>query len=365
MSRVAGVLRAASTPAILAGVSLVAMELASFGPQYIHQVALQALVTGVLVIGLYVFVGNSGILSFGHLGFAMIGGYAGALLTLPTIMKSENMTGAASWVVNAHASPFFAVLIGGVLAAVVAVIVAIPLMRVSGLTAGLASFALLLVIYVVAQNWTSMTNGTEGLINVPTTLTAFEAWAWLVGAIVIAFLFQRSRFGLRLRAAREDEVAARALGVRVPLERGLAFVLSAFVMGAGGALYAMVLGTMSPDLTYLDLTLVIIAMLVVGGVGSLSGAVIGTIVISTVQEVLNQAQNGSILGIVHIGARAGIAETGLAIVLLVMLITRPAGIMRAREFVLPARWLGARARRSVAQPQAGARPPGSGGRADP
>jgi branched-chain amino acid transport system permease protein len=329
----------ASTPVLLIALAVIATLLSSLGPGYIGQVALQAIVTGVMVVGLYIFVGNSGVLSFGHLAFAMIGGYAGALLTLPSIFKAEDIINPLHIVVHTNVSPFFAVLIGGALAALVAAVVALPLMRIAGLTAGLASFAVLLTFHVVAQNWSSVTNGTEGLINVPTSTTKLSALGWLAFAIAAAYLYQRSRFGVRLRASREDEVAARAMGVRVPLERGIAFVLSAFVVGAGGALYAMALGTMSPDLAYLDLTLVVITMLVVGGLTSLSGAVIGTIVVAVVQEVLTRAEEGSVLGVFSITPRPGIAQTGLAIVLVILLILRPAGLMAGKELTLPKRLL--------------------------
>ncbi len=328
-------LEGAATPLLLIALAAGVNLLALLGGDALRQVATQGTVYAVLAVGLYVFVGNSGVLSFGHMGFAMIGGYVAALLTIPPLIKEANITGAPEFVLGAVAAPVPAVLAAGAIAAIVAVVVGLPLMRVSGLTAGLASFALLMVAFSVAQNLDAVTNGSEGLFSIPISTTQATAVAWLAVAIVIAYAYQRSRFGLLLRTSREDEPAARALGVTPSVQRGIAFALSAFLVGVGGALFAMALGTMSPELAYLDLTLVVLTMLVVGGMRSLSGAVIGAIAVSVVREVLDRAEQGDVLGLVTVPARPGLSLTGLAVVLILILVLRPEGIMGDRELTWP------------------------------
>jgi branched-chain amino acid transport system permease protein len=331
--RLAG--RGASTPFLLIAIVAVALLLANSSTDSIRSVATQAACLSVLAVGLYIFVGNSGVLSFGHMGFAIIGGYVGSLFVLPTVVKGQTLAAAPSWIVNLHASPFVATLIAGAVAALFAVVVAVPLMRIAGLTAGLATFALLMVVHVVALNLNSVTNGSQGLFPVPVSTTLWVGFGWLAATIVVAFLYQRSRFGLLLRTAREEENAAAGIGVRIAPQRGLAFVISAFFTGVGGALYAMCVGTMSPDLIFLPTTLIVLSMVVIGGMTSLSGAVIGALFVSVLREVLDRAEEGSVLGIFHVPARPGLSDTLLAVVFILLLILRPAGIMAGRELTLP------------------------------
>jgi branched-chain amino acid transport system permease protein len=132
-------------------------------------------------------------------------------------------------------------------------------------------------------------------------------------------------------------VAARSIGVNVPGERFLAFVLSGFVVGIGGALYTEFLGTMTPDVFYLSITFTTLAMLVVGGRTSLSGAVIGTIVVSAVTEFLRRLEGGFHVGPVHVAGRIGLTEVGLALVMLTILLWRPSGLTNGREIPSPFR----------------------------
>jgi branched-chain amino acid transport system permease protein len=140
--------------------------------------------------------------------------------------------------------------------------------------------------------------------------------------------------GLRLRAAREDEYAARSVGIRVFPERYVAFVLSAFLVGAAGFLYAQFLTSFTADEFFVQLTFLTIAMLVVGGINSLSGAVIGTVVVSVIAELLRRVEQGVDLGVVSIPDRPGIESVGLALLMLVILIFRPQGITGGREITL-------------------------------
>ena len=335
MSRLQTATRGFSTPLLLIAIVAVVLLIASGSTESIKTVALQSTVLGILAVALYIFVGNSGVLSFGHMGFALIGGYVGSLFVLPSAVKDQTLRSAPDFIVNLQATPVLAALLAGAIAAIFAVIVALPLMRIAGLTAGLATFALLMVVHNVAMNLTSVTNGPQGLFPIPTSTTLWGAFAWLVATIVIAFLYQRSRFGLLLRTTREEEIAAKGIGVRIPLQRGIAFVISAFFTGVGGALYAMTVGTMSPDLIYLSTTLIVLSMVVIGGRNSLSGAVLGALIVSVLREVLDRAEGGDVLGLFSVTPRPGLSATVLAVVFILLLILRPSGIMGGRELTLP------------------------------
>ena len=219
----------------------------------------------VLVVGLYVFVGNSGVLSFGQMSFMSIGAYTTALITIPLIQKNFLLPDLPSFLANAEISPLPAALIAGAAALVFGLILVVPIVRLSGLAASLAMFAVLVIVYQVAINWDAVTRGSRTMIGVPTNTTIWVAMGWAVVMIVMAYLHQRSSTGLRLRASREDEFAARAAGINIPRERGIAFLLSAFIIGVGGFLYAQFQGAFTPSAFFIHITFLTIAMLVGGG----------------------------------------------------------------------------------------------------
>ena len=203
------------------------------------------------------------------------------------------MRPASSGSVSVSAVP--AVIAGGLLAAVFAAVVVISLSRISGLSAGLATVALLISVRVVAGNWESVTRAKKSLSSIPISTTRNTALVWAVVVIFVAWAYQRSSFGKRLRASKSDDVAAAAAGIAIPLQRSVAFVISAFFTGVGGALFALFLGSVGPDVFYLDMTFLIITMLVVGGADSLTGAVIGAVGVSSLAEVLRRIEAGDLL----------------------------------------------------------------------
>jgi branched-chain amino acid transport system permease protein len=156
-----------------------------------------------------------------------------------------------------------------------------------------------------------------------------------VAALFAAYAYQRSRFGLALRAAREDEFSARAAGIDIPLQRLIAFVISAFFMGIGGVLQAHFIGSIAVKNFWLGLTFISLAMLIVGGQRSLSGAVVGAVTVSAVVEALRQLEEGIALGEVILAVPLGAQGLGVALIMLLILIFRPTGIMAGHEIPSP------------------------------
>jgi branched-chain amino acid transport system permease protein len=303
------------------------------GSEYIG-ITLNLLITVTLVIGLQVFSGNSGILSFGHIAFMALGAYSSALLTIPPEIKKvtfTSMPGFLHWILDVQLGTVTSTLVAGAFAAAFGLIIATPIVRLTGVPAGIATLAILVIVYTFNIQTTSITRGTSTMIGVPSTTTAESALAWACVAVIAAFLYQASRSGVRLRGSRENEAAARSVGVNVPLERGKAWVLSAFIMGVGGALYGHYIIAFSAGEFYFDITFLIVLMLVIGGLTSVSGAVVGAIFIGIVREALRRIENGP-LG----GDLPGFSELVLAAVLVIVLILRPRGLTAGRE--IP--WIG-------------------------
>jgi branched-chain amino acid transport system permease protein len=296
---------------------------------------IEVLINVVLVVGLYVFVGNSGVLSFGQMSFMSIGGYTTALITIPLVQKGFLLPDLPSWLADFQTSGIPAALIAGGAALIFAMVIVVPIVRLSGLAASLAMFAVLVIVYQVAVNWDAVTRGSQTMLGVPTDTTIWVALAWAAAVIAIAYMHQTSRTGLRLRASREDEFAARAAGISIARERGIAFLISAFMIGIGGFLYAQFQGAFTANAFYLHVTFLTIAMLVVGGQKSLAGAVVGAVVVSVLSFAFNDIEDGVSLGPIDFHGRDGISDTALAAFILLVLVFRREGIMRGREFQWP------------------------------
>lgn len=327
--------RQLSTPLLLSILVVGVSELVTLGGATLERIAVAMVINLIVVVGLYVFVGISGVFSFGQVSFMAIGAYTTGILSIPTDTKDVIFTSMPSALRHVHVGTVPAILAGGVVAALVAAVFAVPLSRLSGLVAGLGTFAFLLIVNVVASAWTAVTNGTTGMSAIPVTTTLTRTLIFAVAAIVAAFAYQSSRFGRRLRTSREDEVAARAIGVNVGLERGFSFVMSALIVGMAGGLYASYLGNIDPSAFFLNITFLTIAMLVVGGMTSLSGAVIGTVFISVVAELLRRVEAGFHVGSAFIHAPAGLQEVGLGLLMLAILIWHPQGLTNGREITIP------------------------------
>jgi len=327
--------------ALCLGVTAI-VAVASLGGEELQVTITEMLIRLTVVVGIYVFIGNSGILSFGHIGFMCIGAYAAAWATVDPTWKQMMLTGLPDWLQEGQFGFLPAVAGGGLLAGLVALVLGSAIMRLSGIAGSIATFAFLAIVNSVYSNWESVTAGTSSIIGVPTVVGPWVAWAFAIGALVLAHLFQVSRFGLMLRASRDDEVAAKSSAVAVIKVRLIAFVVSAIMVGVGGALYGHFLGILTADTFYLSLTFVTLAMLVVGGVGSLAGAVIGVVVVTVVVEVLRHMEAGLTVGGTNIHLPQGSQEIGLGIVMALIMIFRPSGLTRGREIPWPFIAAGAR-----------------------
>ncbi|HWI94461.1 MAG TPA: branched-chain amino acid ABC transporter ATP-binding protein/permease [Solirubrobacterales bacterium] len=286
----------------------------------------------IIVIGLQVFVGNSGVYSFGQLGFATAGAYIAAFLTLPAAIALLQTPGLPHFIADAHLGALPSTLIAAAISGLLAIVVGLPLMRTSTLAIPISTFAFLLVVYNVVANWDRVTGGSSGLVSIPSTTSVESAALWAGATVVLALAYKWSASGYRLQATREDEVAARSIGIGLMRERLIAFGISGVLCGIGGALAVHQSGVLSPVTFYFGATVTTMTMLVVGGARSVFGAVIGAIAIATVNELLRGVENGaSLFGAISIGEAPGLAAIGLGLILLATMIAMPNGLSRGRE----------------------------------
>ena len=318
---------------ITMALAVTVLQVATLGPGSLDTITTVVTMNMLLAIGIYVFSGTSGVITFGQLAFAALGGYTTGLVRMPVDKKEQLLPELPGFLLNAQLSEFEAILLAGGIAAGAAALLAIPLMRLTGLSAGLASLSLLFIALTTALAWDEVTRGAQGLSAIPRGITPNTALFWMLAMMGLVFVFQITRNGLRLMASREDEVAARAVGVNVGVERGISFVISGFIMGVGGGLYAIFLGAMNPRFFFISLTFLIITMMVIGGFNSIAGAVVGAIIVSVVSDVLRRAETGDLFGI-DFPSRIGFQDLILAILLYLMILARPAGFTKGKEFVV-------------------------------
>lgn len=319
------------TLAVLAGLILAVALVGALGSATTERVVIDIMVKLVFVIGLSVFAGNSGILSFGHAGFAAIGAYASAWITIPLLTRKVFLPDLPPALMAVEAGLVGGLMLGMALAGLYALVIGIAVARLSGIAASIATLASLVIVFSVFSNTESLTKGTASLVGLPLLVDLPTALGLTLAALGVAFLFQRSRWGLMLQASREDEPAALASGIDVRGLRLAAFVLSAMIVAASGVMQGHVLGVVSVGQFWLELTFLTLAMLVIGGVRTLSGAVVGVIVLSLVAEPLRQLSGGFTVMGFTVPKLPGLREVGLAAIMLAVLLLRPRGLTGGRE----------------------------------
>ncbi len=297
-----------------------------------------------LVIALHVFLGNSGIVSFGNLAFFAAGAYTTAILTIPPETKAVALPLLPPFLQNIQLDLVPAVLAGAIAAGLLALITGVVLTRMPTNAMAMATLALLVMVHTTLNNWKAVTRGTIGIYGVPRNMTLAGALIGLLVIVGIALLYKASPAGLRLMATREDPLAAQSLGVRVGPVRLTGWVMGALLMGAGGSFWAQNVVAFGPDTFYFRDTFNMIAMLVIGGQASVTGTIAGCFIVTLISELLRPLESGLVIGATQLPRLDGVVYFSVALLILVVLVIRPSGLLGSWELTLPSwPWLKRRA----------------------
>jgi branched-chain amino acid transport system permease protein len=226
---------------------------------------------------------------------------------------------------------FLSLIIGASVAAFVALFMGLALMRLSGAAASIATLGMLIIVSNLLAQATPVTRGPQSLYGVPSRTDFGWVFGVLIAVVAISALYKWSAVGIRARAARDDTIAAESSGIVVFRGRLLAFVLSAAITGVGGALYAQLLTAFSPASFFLPQLVTVIAMAIVGGILSITGALVGATLIAALNEITRQFERGINVGDVTVQLPSGISIAVLGVALIVVLRFRPAGVMDSNE----------------------------------
>jgi len=290
-------------------------------------------ITLIYVMGFQLFMGNSGILAWSYVGFIGIGAYASSIFSMSPDFKHV-ATPLMYPLLQEITMPLpLAIIAGAAFSALIAALVAWPLMRLSGAASVITHFALLIVINVLMLQWAEVTNGPRNFTVSFTPQVGF--WTVLVVALVAivgAFLFKESSLGLRLRASRDDRYAASTSGINVIAVRYFSFVVSCFVGAIGGGLFAHFILDFTGHTFYISELFVILSMVVIGGPMSVSGSYFGTILVAAGRYGLRQFE--ALMKANHGFDMTGTTEIILSFLMIGFLIWKANGISEGHELNL-------------------------------
>ena len=267
----------------------------------------------ILAVSLNLVTGLLGQLVLGHAGFMLVGAYASALFTLNVKMPLV------------YSFPI-SLVIGGLAATLFGFIIGVPALRLKGDYLAIITLGFGEIIRVVANNLT-ITNGAKGLYGIDSLNTRYNPTGMFtyvffiaVFAIFLSFTFGTSRHGRAVISIREDEIAAEASGINTTYYKLLAFILAAFIAGIAGGLYAHQIGIIDPAKFDFNRSVEILVMVVLGGMGSITGSVISASVLTVLPEALRGFSDYRMLL--------------YSIVLICVMLFRPTGLLGRSEFSL-------------------------------
>ncbi|MBQ9882360.1 MAG: branched-chain amino acid ABC transporter permease [Synergistes sp.] len=291
-------------------------------------------VNTILAISLNLIYGFTGMFSLAHAGFMAIGAYVTAILILPAAQKEMMyILEPMMWPFSVMHAPFFvAVVAGGLAAALVGLLIALPCLRLGGDYLGIATLGFGEIIRVIFTNMTPVTNGALGLKGIPAYAGLGWNYFWCILTIYVIVRLLSGNFGNTLRAVRDDEVAAKAMGINTFRTKTISFVIGAFFAGVGGSLMGSLITTIDPKMFNFQLTFNILMFVVVGGLGSVTGSVVGAVVITVLLEWLRFVEETIKIGSWEIAGMPGMRMLIFSLLLLFIILYRREGIIGGYEF---------------------------------
>ena len=301
---------------------------------YIVRILNVSAIYAILGMSMNLINGFTGLFSLGHAGFMAVGAYTTALLTMPSAVKAQiYYLAPLIKPLDQLNLPFpCALLIGGLLAAFVGSLIAVPTLRLRGDYLAIATLGFAEIIRVVFTNTQTITNGALGLKGIP-ALT--NLW-WSFGTAAFTFVLLRSlinsSYGRALKAIREDETAAQSMGIHLSKHKTLSFVIGAFFAGIGGGLLGNLLGTIDPKMFSFTFTFNILLIIVLGGMGSLTGSIISAFIVTFANEYLRFLDEPLNLGFMVIQGKVGMRSVVFSALLMFVVLFYRHGLMGANEF---------------------------------
>lgn len=297
----------------------------------------RSMIYAVVAVSMNLVNGFTGLFSLGQAGFMALGAYVTAILTIPVDQRASvyYISGINPLIENLHAPIVIALIIGGLVAAGFAALIGIPVLRLKSdyLAIATLGFAEIIRALISAPQLDTITNGSYGLKSIPGFDSLFEVLLLTVVCIGLMVLLINSSFGRMFKAVREDEIAAEAMGINLFKTKELSFVISSFFAGVSGGMLAMFMRSIDSKTFQVSLTYDILLIVVIGGIGSVTGSVLGAFLVTAGRELLRFFDETLYIGSVNIPLfRPGFRMVIFSILLMVVVLFYSKGLMGTNEF---------------------------------
>ena len=288
----------------------------------------------ILALSLNLINGFTGMFSLGHAGFMALGAYTSALLTMSPSQK-EMLYFLAPIIpplANIHIPFIPALIISGLVAGLAGFLIGAPVLRLRDDYLAIATLGFSEIIRVVLTNLQSITNGSLGLKGLPRYSTTYMIWGVTFISTVFFLALINSAFGRSCRAVRDNEIAAQAMGINVARVKITSFTIASFMAGIGGAILGHLMSTIDPKMFSFPLTYNILLIVVLGGVGSVTGSIIAAVVVTISMEALRFLDEPLNFIFTKTQGLPGLRMVVFSILLMLVIIFRQQGLMGNKEF---------------------------------
>lgn len=278
--------------------------------------------------------GFTGQFSLGQPGFMAIGAYVTALLVLSPAQKAAcfYITPIVPWLADVQLPFIVALLLGGLAAAFVSFLIGFPVLRLRGDYLAIATLGFSEIIRVMITNAQSVTNGSLGLKGIPSNANIWFTLAAAVLVVIFVVRLMKTSYGRAFKAIRDDDIAAEAMGVSLFKHKLLSFIIGGFLAGIGGGLLASVVGAIDPLQFRFILVYDILLIVVLGGMGSITGTIVAAFIITIAKEYLRFLDNGFDLFFIHVPAISGMRMLVFSVFLMIIILFFRNGIFGSKEF---------------------------------
>lgn len=286
----------------------------------------------ILALSMNLINGFTGLFSLGHAGFMAVGAYTTAILTMSPANKEMNfyMKPMIPFFANLEVGFLPAIILAGFVTAFFAFLIGAPVLKLTDDYLAIATLGFSEIIRIVLINTQSLSNGALGLKGIPNHATTAWTWGLAILTVILITLLMNSSYGKALRAIKEDEIAAKAMGINLFSHKLMSFIVGAFFAGIGGGLLGSQLGTIDPTLFKFTFTFNILLIVVLGGMGSITGSVVSAIIVTLSMEALRFLDESINLGFVVIPGIPGMRMVVFSLILmLVVIFKKDSGIKKS------------------------------------
>lgn len=319
---------------VIFAVIIILLDTKKIGDDYVRRVLNLSAIYTIVSVSMNLVNGFTGLFSLGQAGFMAIGAYTVAIFTVPLAERAKIFYIIPQNPVLAQIElPFVvALILGGLLAALVAILIGVPVLRLKSDYLAIATLGVSEIIRIVFTNAKSITNGALGIKSIPAMPTMWVFFGVAILSVALISLLINSSYGRAFKAIREDEIAAEAMGINLFKHKVMSFAIGAFFAGIGGGLLASLLATVDPKQFYFTVTYNFLLIIVLGGMGSISGTVIASFVVTAGLEVLRFFDDSLTLFGINIPIfRPGFRMVIFSILLMVLVLFFRNGLLGQKE----------------------------------